>query len=191
MDEGRSPGSSAVGLAVVGASAGGVEALKIFAASLPADLRCPVVIVLHVSATSRSVLPHILDRAGILPATAVREGDALRPGHLYVAPPDCHVLVTGTGLHLSGGPRENGHRPAVDPTMRSAAQAYHARTVGIVLSGTRDDGTAGLAAIQARGGRVLVQDPNEALYAGMPQNALAHLVVDAVLPVAEIAWWLA
>ncbi len=179
-----------VGLAVVGASAGGVEALKTFAAGLPSDLGCPVVVVLHVSSTGTSVLPQILERAGTLPASAAQDGDELRAGHLYVAPPDCHVLVTPGSIRLSGGPRENGHRPAVDPTMRSAAQAYDGRTVGIVLSGTRDDGTAGLASIKARGGRVLVQDPAEALYPGMPSSALAHLSVDAVLPVAGIARWL-
>lgn len=180
-----------VGLAVVGASAGGVEALKVFAAGLPADLNCPVVVVLHVSSKSTSVLPQILERAGVLPASAAADGDVARDGHLYVAPPDSHVLVAGGVLRLSGGPRENGHRPAVDPTMRSAAEDYDGRTVGIVLSGTRDDGTAGLAAIKAHGGRVVVQDPDEALYPGMPANALAHVTVDAVLPVAGIARWLA
>jgi len=179
-----------VGLAVVGASAGGVEALKLFAAGLPADLGCSVVIVLHISSTGTSVLPQILERAGLLPAVAARDGEKLRPGHLYVAPTDCHVLVTSSGLRLSGGPRENGHRPAIDPAMRSAAQTFEDAAVGIVLSGTRDDGTAGLAAIKARGGRALVQDPEEALYSGMPRSALSHLAVDAVLPVAGIAQWL-
>jgi len=176
---------------VVGASAGGVEALKALAAGLPADLGCPVVVVLHLSSTGTSVLPAILERAGALPASAARDGDDLHPGHLHVAPPDCHVLVTPGGLRLSGGPRENGVRPAVDPTMRSAAESYGDTAVGIVLSGTRDDGTAGLAAIKANGGRALVQDPVEALHAGMPRSAMAHVSLDAVLPVADIARWLA
>lgn len=183
--------SSPVGLAVVGASAGGVEALEAFAGGLPVGLGCPVVVVLHVSSTSTSALPAILERAGALPAAAAGDGDELRPGHLYVAPPNCHVLVTRGGLRLSDGPRENGHRPAVDPTMRSAAQTFDGRTVGIVLSGTRDDGTAGLAAIKANGGRALVQDPAEALYGGMPESAMTHLAVDGVLPVAGLARWLA
>ena len=144
---------------MVGASAGGVEALKAFAAGLP--------------------------------ASAARDGDELHRGHLYVAPPDCHVLVTPGVLRLSGGPRENGVRPAVDPTMRSAAQSYAARAVGMVLSGTRDDGTAGLAAIKASGGRALVQDPAESLHPGMPRSAMAHVSLDAVLPVADLARWLA
>jgi two-component system chemotaxis response regulator CheB len=181
---------SPVGLAVVGASAGGVEALTAFAGRLPADLECPVVVVLHVSSTSTSALPSILGRAGVLPSLAAADGDELRPGHRYVAPPDCHVMVTPAGLRLSRGPRENGHRPALDPTMRSAAQTFDGRTVGIVLSGTQDDGTAGLAAIKAHGGRALVQDPEEALYPGMPQSAMANLPLDGVLPVAELARWL-
>jgi two-component system chemotaxis response regulator CheB len=180
-----------IGLAVVGASAGGVEALKALAAGLPADLGCPVVVVLHLPSTGTSVLPAILERAGALPASAARDGDELKSGHFYVAPPDCHVLVTPEGLRLSGGPRENGVRPAVDPTMRSAAEFYDGSTVGIVLSGTRDDGAAGLAAIKARGGRALVQDPAEALYDGMPRSAMARVSLDAVLPVAAIARWLA
>lgn len=191
MTEDLAPQKDPVGLAVVGASAGGVEALKAFAAGLPADLGCPVVVVLHLSSTATSVLPAILERAGALPALAARDGDELRPGHLYVAPPGCHILITPGGLRLSGGPRENGVRPAVDPTMRSAAESYDRSAVGIVLSGTRDDGTAGLAAIKAGGGRALVQDPVEALHPGMPRSAMAHVSLDAVLPVAGIARWLA
>jgi len=191
VTEDLAPQKDPVGLAVVGASAGGVEALKAFAAGLPADLGCPVVVVLHLSSTGTSVLPAILERAGALPALAARDGDELRPGHLYVAPPGCHILITPGGLRLSGGPRENGVRPAVDPTMRSAAESYDRSAVGIVLSGTRDDGTAGLAAIKAGGGRALVQDPVEALHPGMPRSAMAHVSLDAVLPVAGIARWLA
>ena len=179
-----------MGVAVVGASAGGVEALKHLASCLPVDLGCPVVVVLHVSSVGTSVLPAILDRAGPNTATAAVDGDLLLPGHLYVAPPNRHVLVTPGGLRLSDGPRENGHRPAVDPTMRSAVQTYGARTVGIVLSGTRDDGTAGLAAIKEGGGRVLIQDPDEALYSGMPRNAMAGVAHDGVLTIVEIARWL-
>lgn len=187
----RSAARPPVGLAVVGASAGGVEALKAFAAALPAGLACPVVVVLHVSSSGTSVLPAILDRTGTLPALPAADGQVLQAGCLYVAPPGCHVLVTAEGLRLSSGPRENGHRPAVDPAMRTAAQVHGSRTVGIVLSGTRDDGTAGVAAIKAAGGRVLVQDPREALYPGMPESALAHVAADAVLPVVELAGWLA
>jgi two-component system chemotaxis response regulator CheB len=180
-----------VGVAVVGASAGGVEALCGLVSHLPADLACPVVVVLHVSAAGTSALPQILRRAGALTVAAVEVGEPLRAGHVHVAPPDRHVLVTEHVLALSSGPRENGHRPAVDPTMRSAAEAFGARALGILVSGTRDDGTAGLGAIKARGGRAAVQDPEEALYAGMPRSALDHVRLDAVLGVAGLARWLA
>jgi two-component system chemotaxis response regulator CheB len=107
-----------------------------------------------------------------------------------VAPPDSHLVVEDSRLRLSQTPRENGHRPAIDPTMRTAAAAYDGGTIGIVLSGSRDDGTAGLMAIKARGGTAIVQDPGEALYAAMPRSALAHLEPDAVLPISAMARWI-
>jgi two-component system chemotaxis response regulator CheB len=135
-----------------------------------------------VSATAGSILASILDRASPLDCTPGRHGARMEPGHIYVAPPDCHLLVEDGTMALSSGPRENGHRPAVDPLFRSAAEVYGARACGVVLSGTRDDGTAGLAAIKAGGGATIVQDPDDALYPGMPESALAHVSVDAVLP---------
>jgi two-component system, chemotaxis family, protein-glutamate methylesterase/glutaminase len=175
---------------VAGASAGGVEALVALVRSLPVDFPYPVLVVLHVSASGTSVLPSILARACHLPVVSPADGDPLRPGHVYVAPPDCHLVVADAHVHLSKAPRENGHRPAIDPTMRSAAEFYDGSTIGIVLSGSRDDGTAGLLAIKATGGTAIVQDPAEALYAAMPQSALAHVEIDAVLPVTDMARWI-
>src|SRR4051794_18798573 len=175
---------------VAGASAGGVEALIALVSSLPADFPYPILVVLHVSPTGTSVLPAILARASRLPVSSARDGDAMVPGHVYVAPPDLHLIVEDTLLRLSQAPRENGHRPAIDPTMRTAAAAYDGGTIGIVLSGSRDDGTAGLMAIKARGGTAIVQDPDEALYPAMPLSAMAHAEPDAVLPIDAMAGWI-
>ena len=170
----------------IGASAGGVEALTGLVRELPEDLRAAVLVVLHVSPAGTSVLPRILDRAGPLPCATAEDGEPLRPGRIYVAPPDRHLLVGDGHVQVAVGPRENGHRPAVDPLFRSLATFGPAAT-GVVLSGTRDDGTQGLAAIKETGGTALVQAPEEAAYDGMVRSALAHVDVDAALPIAELA----
>ena len=178
-------------IVVVGASAGGVEALVRLADCLPPDLRAAVFVVLHVPPAGTSALPDILGRHARLPASHVKDGEPIEHGRIYVAPPDHHLLL-GTGhIHLSRGPRENGHRPAVDPLFRSAAREYATRVVGVVLSGTLDDGTAGLAAVKSRGGVAVVQDPGDALYPGMPGSALEHVDADHVLPAAAMGELLA
>jgi two-component system chemotaxis response regulator CheB len=183
--------SVADGVVVAGASAGGVEALVTFVATLPASTRQAVCVVLHVSPAGTSAMPHILGRAALLPVHSPIDGEPLLRGHIYVAPPDRHLEVEPGRLRVTQSPRENGHRPAIDVTMRSAAEAYGRTVVGFVLSGSRDDGTAGLIAIKRHGGAAVVQDPDEALYDSMPRNAMAHVAVDAVLPLREMAGWLA
>jgi two-component system chemotaxis response regulator CheB len=165
----------------VGASAGGVEALMDLVALLPADLQAPVVIVLHVAPAGTSVLAELLDRRSALHVVTAKEGAHLQGGHVYVAPPDHHVVVAADVMHLNREARENGHRPAIDPTFRSIASAYGDRGIGVVLSGTRDDGALGLGQIDAAGGAALVQDPDESHHEGMPRNAIR------AVPRAEVA----
>jgi two-component system chemotaxis response regulator CheB len=144
--------------------------------------------VLHVPATSRGALAHILDRAGPLPAAYASDGEGLRSGRIYVAPPDRHLVVDeGRILRTTRGPQENGLRPAVDPLFRSAARRLGASVVGVVLTGTLDDGTAGLAAVRKAGGLAIVQDPETAMYPSMPASALRQAGADHVRDVAGIA----
>ncbi len=174
-------------IVVVGASAGGVEALTALIRELPADLPAAIFVCLHVPPHSPSHLPTILAHKGPLPVTHAVHGEAIVHGRIYVAPPDYHLLVRRGHVELSHGPRENRSRPAVDPLFRSAAQAYGPRVVGVVLSGALGDGAMGLVVIAARGGVTVVQDPHEALFDSMPRTALRQTRVDYTLPVAQIA----
>jgi two-component system chemotaxis response regulator CheB len=173
-------------IVVVGASAGGVEALQRFVRALPGDFAAPVLVVLHASPSGRSYLPEILTRAAPFAATHATEGEQLDARHIYVAPPDSHLVVTDGVVSLAKGPRENGHRPAIDPLFRTAAEAYDSHVAGVILSGTLDDGTVGLHAIKQAGGATLVQDPDDALYPDMPLNAIAYVHPDYVQPVEEL-----
>ena len=171
---------------VIGASAGGVEAISVLVGELPRELRAAVLIVLHL-ARGRSVLPDILTRVGRLPAVHPHDGDRLHYGRIYVAPPDHHLVLQGDVVRTTHGPSENGVRPAVDPLFRSAARAYGPRVIGVVLTGSLDDGTAGLAAIKEAGGIAIIQDPEEAFAPSMPRSAQQYVDVDHVLPLKEIA----
>ncbi len=180
---------------VIGASAGGVEALTHLVRELPAQLPAAIFVVLHIPAQSTSVLPQIVNRAiakqhkgaSSLKASHPKDNEEIQTGQIYIAPPDHHLLIKDGHIRLARGPKENGHRPAVDPLFRTAARTYGQRVVGIVLSGTLDDGTAGLAAVKQRGGLAIVQDPDEALYWGMPRSAIENVEVDYIVGVSEIA----
>src|SRR5207247_7253128 len=150
---------------------------------MPADFPAAVFIALHVPAHGTSVRPKIISRAGPLPATHAWDGEPIRSGRIYVAPPDRHLLLKLGHVRVARGPTENSHRPAIDPLFRTAARRYGRRVIGVVLSGLLDDGTAGLLAIKGRGGLAVVQHPDDALYASMPQSALNHVAVDHTAPV--------
>jgi two-component system chemotaxis response regulator CheB len=176
----RPPSEAQVPVVVIGASAGGVEALSRVVASLPGDLNACVLVVLHIPPTSPSALGPILDRKGPLPARPARDGELLAPGQVLVAPPNRHLVVDDGHVALSVGPRENGHRPAIDVLFRTAAAARGGGVVAVVLSGLLDDGAAGAAAVREEGGVVLVQDPGDAVYPAMPKTVIERIGPDAV-----------
>ena len=177
-------------LVLIGASAGGVAALTRLTAELPADFAAPLLVVLHVGA-HRSILPELLAKRCPLDVAHARDGETMRPGMLRVAPPDLHMTVTDGSLRLRHGPKENHARPAIDPLFRSAALQRGRDAVGVVLTGSLDDGTAGLQAIKAMGGTTVVQDPADAEEPSMPASALRHAQVDHCLPLAQMPGLLA
>ncbi|MBV9697331.1 MAG: chemotaxis protein CheB, partial [Gammaproteobacteria bacterium] len=173
-------------LIVIGASAGGVEALSELVGHLPQDLAAAVVLVLHTSPDHPSLLASILGGKSTLPVHEAQAGQKLEPGTVYVAVPDRHLMIEGNRLRLTRGPRESRARPSIDVLFRSAALARGPGTIGVVLTGALDDGTAGLWAIKDRGGVTVVQSPHEAAYPSMPQSALRHVAVDHVVPVRDM-----
>ncbi len=171
---------------VIGASAGGFEALKKLVGGLPKDLAAAVFVVWHLPANAHGVLPSVLGKEGTLPAAHGVDGEEISTGRIYVAPPDHHLLVEENRVRITKGPKENRFRPAVDTLFRSAAYACGARVIGVVLSGALDDGTAGLWTIKHRGGTAIVQEPADAEFSSMPESALRQVDVDYAVPVSEM-----
>jgi two-component system chemotaxis response regulator CheB len=165
-------------IVVIGASAGGVEALKTLAGDLSPDLPATLFVVVHLPARGRTVLPDILNRAGRMPAITANDGAPIEKGRIYVAGPDHHLLIANNHMHLTHGPKEGRHRPSINVTFRSAAMSYGERVIGVILTGMLDDGTAGLWEIKARGGTTVVQDPEDAAFASMPMSALEDVQID-------------
>lgn len=171
----------------LGASAGGLEPVCSIVAGLPADLPAAVLVLVHLSPAAPSVLDRILARCGPLPVTFGQDGTPLEVGHIYVAPADEHLVVTDGHLALDHGPTVNAVRPSVDVLFRSMALAYGSHCVGVILSGTRDDGAAGLLDIRRADGVTIVQDPSDAAFPGMPTAACNMSEPDAVAPADKIA----
>lgn len=172
-------------MVVVGASAGGIEPLRRVVAGVPAELPVAFIVALHLRADSFSALRRPRPRHQ-LPVGHAVDGEPLRGGQVYVRPPDVDVIVRSAELHLVHGPTGNGHRPAIGPLFRSAAQAYGERAIGVVVSGVLDDGTAGLAMVKHAGGVAIVQSPTDAVYAAMPRNAMRRVDADFVVPSGDI-----
>ncbi len=173
-------------IVVIGASAGGVQALQSLFSQFPANLEASFFVVLHVSPESPRLLATLIDKSSPLTVKFAEDRASIEPGCVYVAPPDFHLLVKPGHMRIHRGPKENRHRPAVDPLFRSAAIAYRAQTIGVVLTGYLDDGTSGLIAIKRCGGIAVVQDPEDADYPDMPANAIAEVEVDYRLPLAKM-----
>src|SRR5215212_10836854 len=171
---------------VIGASAGGVRALLQLVADLPSDLPAAVFIVLHVPANAPSFLPTILARESSLSVAHAKNGAKIQPGHVYVAPPDQHLVIEDGHMRLVHGPKENLHRPSIDALFRSAARWAGPRVIGVVLTGARDDGKIGMRAIKQRGGMTIVQDPMEAAFPSMPMSVMQEIKVDYSFPLSEI-----
>lgn len=173
-------------IVVIGTSAGGIEALRVLVAALPADFPAPICVVLHTAPQSTGVLDGILSRAGPLRATNAVNGERVEAGHIYVAPPDCHLVVEPGKLRVTKGPKENRFRPAIDPLFRSAAQVYGPGTIGVILTGGLDDGSAGMWTVKQLGGTAIVQDPADAMFPAMPQNAIHAVKADHIVPLEQI-----
>lgn len=171
---------------VVGASAGGVKALQQLVSDLPADLDAAVCVVIHLLPTAESLLPQILSRAGRLPAVPAVNGAPLDTGRIYIAPPDRHLMFHDSSLRVVRGPKENRHRPSIDVLFRSAAMTFGDCSIGVLLTGSDDDGTAGLRTIKRHGGVTVAQDPEDAESPRMPASAVVFAKPDFVKPLAEI-----
>ena len=172
---------------VIGASAGGVAALRELFAKLPGDIGAAIGVVLHRSPVVESALAPVLAWRSALPVVEAADGMPFERGIIHVAPRDQHLRIDSGTLRLSRGPKEQHTRPAIDPLFKSAAGSHGARVIGVLLSGTGDDGVSGLISITAAGGISLVQDPMEAAYPQMPRSAIINDRVRAALPVVEIA----
>ncbi len=171
---------------VVGASAGGVGALTKLISGLPKDFPASIFVVQHLLPHRESALPDVLQRVSKLPVCSPAPQEKIQRGHIYIAPPDKHLILENNHINLVHGPKENHSRPSVDVLFRSAALEHGPRVIGIILSGRLGDGTSGLHAIKSAGGIAIVQDPADATYPSMPLSAAQQVSVDASLPLEKI-----
>jgi two-component system, chemotaxis family, protein-glutamate methylesterase/glutaminase len=171
---------------VIGASAGGFEALKILMAGLPRGFTTPIFIVWHMSPDVPGILPQVLNKANTIVAAHAYNNEVIQPNRVYIAPPDHHLLIDEGKVLVTHGPKENRFRPAVDPLFRSAAYTYGNKVIGVILSGALDDGTAGLWAVKHYGGIAIVQDPRDAEVPSMPENAMREVAIDHCVQISQL-----
>ncbi|OON71111.1 chemotaxis protein CheB [Hymenobacter sp. CRA2] len=174
-------------IVVIGASAGGIAALRELVQMLPHDFPAPIFVVQHVAPDSSNSLARLLDAVAPLPVKQPHNGETVEPGTIYIAPADRHMLVENDRILITHGPKENKFRPSIDALFRSVAYSYGPRVIGVVLTGYLDDGTSGLWTVQRLGGVTVVQDPDDAVTPAMPINALQFVKADYVVPLAELA----
>jgi two-component system chemotaxis response regulator CheB len=173
-------------IVVIGTSAGGVTALLALAKTLPADFPAPIFVVLHVAPDSPSLMPELLNAVSALEARHPANGEIVRAGVIYLAPPDHHLLLEDDRVLVTRGPKENRFRPSIDALFRSAAYTYGPRVIGVVLTGYLDDGTSGLWSVRRMGGLAIIQDPRDAEQPAMPTNALEFVKADHLVPLAQL-----
>ena len=173
-------------LITIGTSAGGIKALQTLIGQLPKNFPAAISIVQHLSNEAASNLVTVLSKVSQLPIEFAKDQQLIELSHIYLAPPDFHLIVQGERLRVIRGPRENRMRPAIDPLFRTAAVTYRSYATGVILTGMLDDGTAGLQAIESCGGMTIVQDPSDAAYSSMPKSAIANVKVDRIAPLKDI-----
>lgn len=173
-------------IVAIGASAGGVEALRFLASRMTPDFGAAVFVTLHLSRLYRSELDGILTWAGPLPAAFAKDGELVKEGRIYLAPPDRHLIVEGHNLKLGFGPEENHSRPAIDPMFRSTAICCGFRSIGLILTGALGDGASGLQTLGTHGGITVVQNPTDATVPDMPLSAMNRMEPDYVVPLSEM-----
>jgi two-component system, chemotaxis family, protein-glutamate methylesterase/glutaminase len=174
-------------IVVIGGSAGSIGSLKEILQGLPRHFAGSILVVIHLAEDFPGFLDEHLTRWSKLPTAHPSDGDAIRRGRVYVARPNFHLTIEDGRMRVLRGPRENRHRPAIDPLFRTAARTYGSRVIGIVLSGQDDDGSAGLYAVKQRGGVAIVQDPKDAEFSIMPRHALEYATPHYILRSADIA----
>jgi two-component system chemotaxis response regulator CheB len=172
---------------MLGASAGGIEAICKFLGSLPTNLNITIIVTIHLPSSGVSLLERVLARCAPYPVLTGIDELEYKTNHIYLSPVDQHLLIDDSKIHLTTGPKINRFRPSIDIAFKSAAINCGERIIGVLFTGLLWDGVQGLNSIKENGGVTIVQDPDEAVYPDLPLNALAQGIGDHILPIKKIA----